>query len=98
MKRILTFVLLSLPTAAVLAEQLGKTTYQMACSHCHAPNLAKGMGAPAAFDKKAWGERFKNAKIEVKNNPHRYKTSLDYLLSSVINGKNLMYIYKNLIL
>ena len=91
MKRMLTVVLFFMLAVGASAQNLGKATYKMACSHCHAPTLAKGMGAPAAFDKKAWAERFKNAKMEVKKNPHRYKTSLDYLLSSVIHGKNLMH-------
>ncbi len=93
MKRIFPVVLwLVVSTCAqAQAEELGKVTYQMACSNCHAPSLAKGMGAPAAFDKKAWKARFKTAKIEAKNNPQRYNTPLDYLLTSVINGKNLMH-------
>ena len=91
MKRILPVILFSIINASAQAEDLGKATYQIACSNCHAPALAKGMGAPAAFDKKAWKARFKTATIEAKDNPQRYKTPLDYLLNSVINGKNLMH-------
>lgn len=92
MKRILPVVLLSMVSISSHAEKnQGMLTYQMACSRCHSPSLAKGMGAPAAFDKKAWKSRFKKAETEVKNNPQRYKTPTDYLLTSVIKGKNLMH-------
>ena len=78
-------------TVGTFAANDGIITYQMACSNCHSPTMAKGMGAPAAFDKKAWDVRFKQAKIAVKNHPEQYKTPLDYLLTSVIKGKNLMH-------
>lgn len=75
---------------AILASNLGKTTYEIACQNCHAPKLAIGMHAPAAFNKMAWGERFKKAAIESKNNPIQFKTSTDYLLYRVGIGKGLM--------
>lgn len=91
MKRILPVILFFLISTTTFATNPGIVTYQMACSNCHSPTLAKRIGAPAAFDKKAWDIRFKQAKIAVKNHPERYKTQLDYLLSSVIRGKNLMH-------
>lgn len=91
MKRILAATFFSIIHVGSFAENLGKVTYQMACRNCHSPVLAKGIGAPAAFDKMAWNKRFKKAKAEAKNNPLRYKTDVDYLLNSVINGKNLMH-------
>lgn len=89
--RFLMIMVFSIINVGASADGLGKATYEMACSHCHAPKLAKRMGSPAAFNKKAWSERFKKAKVESKKNPERYKTSMDYLLNSVINGKNLMH-------
>lgn len=91
MNRMLTIILFSILSTHALADNLGKITYQHACSNCHSPRLANGMRAPAAFDKQAWNARFKKAKIESRNNPQRYKSPLDYLLSSVIKGKNLMH-------
>jgi len=91
MKRILGLILFSTIHVGASADNLGRVTYQTACSTCHAPNLAKSIGAPAAFDKKAWKVRFKKAKMEAKKDPQRYKTPADYLLNSVIKGKNLMH-------
>lgn len=88
-KRLLTILLMAANTVA-LANNLGQTTYQIACQNCHAPKLAKAMKAPAAFDKKAWDERFKQARLEVKDNPQRFKTPMDYLLYRVTIGKGLM--------
>ncbi|KTC86827.1 putative Cytochrome c, class I precursor [Legionella brunensis] len=48
------------------------------------------MHAPAAFNKKAWAERFKKAAIESKNNPTQFKTAMDYLLYKASIGKGLM--------
>jgi cytochrome c5 len=91
-KRILIVILFSIIQGNAFAvDDLGKVTYQIACSNCHALNYSKAMGSPAVHDKKAWKQRFKNAQQEVKRNPHKYKTSLDYLLHSVINGKKLMH-------
>lgn len=91
MKWMLTGILFFSFNVGALADNLGKKTYQLACSNCHAPQLAKRIGAPAAFDKKDWNKRFKTAEIEAKKNPQLYQTSLDYLLNSVIKGKNLMH-------
>lgn len=90
MKNIL-IMLLCVINTVVFANDLGKTTYQIACQNCHAPQLAKGIKAPAAFNKKAWGIRFKNAEMEARKNPARYKTAMDYLLYSVKIGKGLMH-------
>ena len=90
MKKIMVFVLFSTIHIGSSAENLGAVTYHMACSHCHASNVAKSIGAPAAFDKKAWKARFKQAKWEAKKNPQHYPAPMDYLLNSVNKGKNLM--------
>ncbi|KTD74164.1 c-type cytochrome [Legionella tucsonensis] len=89
MKKLLAILLCVLCTS-VLADDLGKNTYAITCQSCHAPQFAIGMKAPAAFDKKAWNTRFKNAELEVKKNPTEYKTAMDYLLYSMKRGKGLM--------
>lgn len=63
MRNLLIFIFCTIHTA-VFANDLGKDTYQTSCKSCHAPQLAIGMKAPAAFDKKAWDARFKNAEME----------------------------------
>lgn len=76
----------------VLAENdLGQKTYEAACQNCHAPNLAGGVKAPAAFDEKAWGTVFERAAVKVKENPSQFKTPMDYLLYNVKIGKGLMH-------
>ncbi|AWN74991.1 c-type cytochrome [Legionella anisa] len=89
MKNLLAILLCAICTS-VLADDLGKNTYEITCQNCHAPQFAIGMKAPAAFDKKAWNTRFKNAELEVKKNPTEYKTAMDYLLYSMKRGKGLM--------
>jgi cytochrome c5 len=90
MKRLLPTILLSAIHTVVLADNLGKTTYEIACQNCHAPQLAVGLKAPAAFDKKAWNARFKNADLKAKKNPTQFKNAMAYLLYSVTIGKGLM--------
>ena len=75
----------------IYAEDLGETTYKIACSNCHSPKLAPSIGAPAAFNKKDWRTRYKNAKIAYKNEPDRYNSPIDYLLQHVKQGKGLMH-------
>lgn len=65
--------------------------YQKACSNCHAPKLAKGLQAPAAFDQKAWSARLQQAKQAAKQNPGRYKNEYDYLYHQVMVGRGLMH-------
>lgn len=65
--------------------------YQKACSNCHAPKLAKGLQAPAAFDKQAWATRLQQAKQAVKKDPSRYKNEYDYLYQQVKIGRGLMH-------
>ncbi len=91
MKKLLYFIVLCGVNISVLADDLGKTTYEIACKNCHSPQLATAIKAPAAFDKKEWDIRFKNAKLEAKNNPKQFKTPIDYLLYSVKIGKGLMH-------
>lgn len=73
------------------AEDLGETTYKIACSNCHSPKLARSIGAPAAFNKKDWRTRYKNAKIMAKKEPEKYNSAIDYLLQHVKQGKGLMH-------
>lgn len=91
MKKMLVAVLFGVMNTVVVADNLGKTTYQIACQNCHAPKLALAIKAPAAFNKKEWDVRFKLAMLAVKNNPKEYKTPIDYLLYSVKIGKGLMH-------
>ncbi len=86
----LLFILLCIMCTSALADDLGKSTYEVSCKSCHAPQFAVGIKAPAAFDKKAWDIRFKNAELEAKNNPTEYKTAMDYLLYKIKLGKGLM--------
>lgn len=90
MKHLLFIILFCVANTEVLADNLGKTTYEIACKNCHAPKLAPAIKAPAAFDKKAWDKRFKKAKLEVKNDPAQFKTPIDYLVYNVTIGKGLM--------
>ena len=89
MKTIL-FILLIVFNGTLIASDLGKETYEIICKTCHAPQIAIGIHAPAAFNKKAWAIRFKKAAIESKNNPERFKTAMDYLLYRANIGKGLM--------
>lgn len=73
------------------AAELGESTYNIACSTCHSPKYASSIGAPEAFNKKQWKQRFKSAKIAHKNQPERYSSPLDYLLQQVKKGKGLMH-------
>lgn len=72
-------------------NQLGKTVYLNACSTCHAPKVAKGMKAPAAFDAHAWNERFIKADRAAKQQAERYPTAMDYLIAQTKIGKGLMH-------
>jgi len=74
----------------LLANDLGKETYEITCKTCHAPKVAPGIHAPAAFDKKAWGIRFDMAAAESKKHPKQFKTAIDYLLYRAHIGKGLM--------
>lgn len=89
MKTIL-LILLIVFSSTLIANDLGKKTYEMTCQTCHDPRFATGMHAPAAFNKQAWAIRFNKAAIESKNNPTRFKTAIDYLLYKVSIGKGLM--------
>ncbi|MDP3560670.1 MAG: cytochrome C [Legionellaceae bacterium] len=88
--KIILFILLIGLNTSLLATNLGKATYETTCKNCHSPQLAIGMHAPAAFNKKAWALRFKKAALESKNNPARFHTAMDYLLYKVSIGKGLM--------
>ena len=89
MKTIL-FILLIAFNSTLIASDLGKETYEIICKTCHAPRVAIGMHAPAAFNKNAWAIRFKKAALESKNNPDQFKTAMDYLLYRSSIGKGLM--------
>lgn len=75
---------------AAYAQEPGEETYKIACQNCHAPDLAKAIKAPAAFDKSAWNARFKKANLEAKKYPTQYKSAIEYLLHNVTLGKGLM--------
>ena len=83
-------MLLFVLSKVLMATDLGKKTYDTICKTCHAPRVALGIHAPAAFDNKAWAKRFKIAAIESKANPGRFKSATDYLLYKVSIGKGLM--------
>lgn len=82
----------SLPSFAYKTKPLmqGVALYQAACSVCHAPEKAKAIKAPAAFDALAWQQRFKQAKKEAKDN-FKFKTAADYFLYQIHIGKGLMH-------
>lgn len=88
--KIMLFILLIAFNSALLASDLGKTTYEITCQNCHAPQFAQGMHAPAAFNKQVWALQFKDAAVEAKNNPAQFKTAMDYLLYKASIGKQLM--------
>jgi len=90
MKKIF-LIIICIITYRIYADDLGETTYKIACSNCHSPKLASSIGAPAAFNKKDWRERFKNAKLACKNESKKYRNELDYLLQHVKQGKGLMH-------
>ena len=89
--RIFMFFIISPLINLAFANGLGKTTYEIACKNCHAPQLAIGLSAPAAFNKKDWAPRFKQAKLKAKANPTQFKSPIDYLLYNVKLGKGLMH-------
>lgn len=91
MKKLSLVFFLGAMNAAVFANDQGKKTYEMACQNCHSPKFAKGLKAPAAFNKKEWDSRFKQAAIKAKQKPERFKSAMDYLLYSVTIGKGLMH-------
>ena len=91
MKIRLIILILSSLNLVAYAQEPGQETYKMACQNCHAPDLAKAIKAPAAFDKSAWNTRFQQASLEAKKDPAQYKSAIDYLLHSVRLGKGLMH-------
>lgn len=74
-------------------QKLGQDIYTTYCSACHMTGVAQ---APKAHDTAAWQQRFDAAlAIVTKNNPKAKddelkNKALDYLVSSVKNGKNAM--------
>ncbi|MDP1604871.1 MAG: c-type cytochrome [Legionella sp.] len=91
MKNLILISLLYGVSSVSFADDQGKITYEIACKNCHAPQLAAAIKAPAAFNKAQWAARFRNAKLEVKNNPDKFKSPDEYLLHSVKIGKGLMH-------
>lgn len=87
---LLTVAILPTAFAKVETNKSGVLLYGAACSNCHAPNKAKAVGAPAAFDVKAWQSRYQHAKHEVKDK-FRFKNIDDYFLYQVTLGKGLMH-------
>lgn len=70
--------------------KLGVTLYNSACKICHAPDKAKAMTAPVAFNKMVWLKRFNVAEKNISNN-FKFKTVNDYMLYQVKLGKGLMH-------
>lgn len=91
MEKLIGMLTLFIASSVCLANDLGKTTYDMACKNCHAPEFSKAIKAPTAFNKKQWDVRFEKAKIEAEKSPNKYKTPMDYLLYNVTIGKGLMH-------
>ncbi len=69
----------------------GIDVYERACKTCHAPTVAKAMGAPQAFNKAAWQERLHKAAVEAKKDPKQYPSAGAYLLYQVKIGRGLMH-------
>jgi cytochrome c5 len=84
------FITLYACSTILMASDLGKETYEIACKTCHAPEPSQGMHAPTAFDKKAWAMRFEEAAEEAQKKPEQFKTPIDYLLYRATIGKGLM--------
>lgn len=76
--------------ATDLNKEQGIKLYQAACQLCHAPDKAKAMKAPAAFDTTAWQQRFNLAKEEIKQSD-KYKDVDDYFYHQITIGKGLMH-------
>lgn len=68
----------------------GKNIYQFACATCHAPDKAKFMKAPAAFNAQAWAPVMANAKTQIAKQPKKYSDTYQYLLVQVKQGKGMM--------
>ncbi len=84
------FGILCIISHTTFANNLGETTYKIACGNCHSPKLASSIGAPPAFNKKEWRRRYKDAKIASKKYPEKYSSPVDYLLQQVKKGKGFM--------
>lgn len=87
---ILALTFIAINAWAKTDDKQGQLLYKYACSTCHAPKKAKGLGAPAAFDKAAWETRIAKATKAVKET-HRFKTVDDYFLYHIQLGKGLMH-------
>lgn len=68
----------------------GKQIYDKACSTCHAPNVAKGLEAPAAFSSSDWAPRLAAAKTAAEQDS-RYADAMSYLVQQVKIGRGLMH-------
>ncbi len=90
MKKLPAVMLMATISSLVFAGSPGKSLYKTVCQTCHAPDAAKAIGAPAAFDKKAWDIRFAQAARESTLHPSQFPTPMDYLLKNVIHGKKQM--------
>lgn len=74
---------------AITKNDVGQRVYSQACATCHAANVSKGIGAPTAFDAKAWKQRLTDA--EKHSGPGtRYKDAHAYLLHQINIGRGLM--------
>lgn len=68
----------------------GKALYKAACSNCHAPDKARGLKAPPAFNRAVWQAIKTKAAVQVKSDK-RFKTVDDYLLYQIKIGRGLMH-------
>lgn len=87
---LLTFGNISLAESTTKSVDTGPRVYGFACKNCHAPQVATGIGAPAAFDQQAWQERITQAEKEIAANPQKYADVYAYFLEHVKRGKGLM--------
>ncbi len=71
-------------------SSLGEQVYQQACMACHAPVVAKALGASPAGDAVAWGKRFETAKAQSLANNKVYPTPIAYLIARVKQGVGAM--------
>jgi hypothetical protein len=80
----------SAATTMISSENVGHHIYQAACRNCHAPGLSTDIGAPTAFDQKAWKKQLKAARKEAKQDPQKFKDEYSYLAYRVEHGRGLM--------
>jgi len=86
----ISLLMVSLAHAEAKALTRGRALYQAACSTCHAPDKARGLKAPPAFNRAAWQAIKTKAAVQVKVDT-RFQTVDDYLLHQIKIGRGLMH-------